>query len=55
MSHTVQINHVMTRKHYEAMLAKIVAEKAAVATHMTQTQREIMQAQHRAQFDEECA
>ena len=55
MSHTTEINHVMTRYHYEDLLRKIVAEKAAIATHMTQAQREIMQAQHRAQFDEECA
>ena len=55
MSRTAEINHVMTRKHYEALLRKIVAEKAAIAHHMTQAQREIMEAQHRAQFDEECA
>ena len=48
-------NHVMTRQHYENLLKKIVADKMKLAVHMTQAQREMMQAEHRAQFDEECA
>ncbi len=47
------IDHVATRKHYEEVLSQIVEEKFKVAKHMTMMQREVMLAEHRAQFDEE--